>query len=85
MYASDGVYDCYIPGDVALTFDDGPSIFTSRILDMLDLYKAKATFFITGNNNGRLFYKLRMIVTDGTITGKGAIDNTSLPWPALIK
>jgi polysaccharide deacetylase family sporulation protein PdaB len=34
---------------VALTFDDGPSpTFTSQILNLLDQYNAKATFFIIG-------------------------------------
>lgn len=34
---------------VYLTFDDGPSANTQRILDILDKYHAKATFFVTGN------------------------------------
>lgn len=33
---------------VALTFDDGPGIHTSRLLDTLDKYNAKATFFVVG-------------------------------------
>lgn len=33
---------------VYLTFDDGPSIYTSQILDVLDTYGVKATFFVTG-------------------------------------
>jgi peptidoglycan/xylan/chitin deacetylase (PgdA/CDA1 family) len=40
---------------MALTFDDGPFIYTSHILDVLAQYNASATFFITGNNNGELF------------------------------
>ena len=35
---------------VYLTFDDGPSSNTKKILDILDKYDAKATFFVTGNN-----------------------------------
>ena len=35
---------------VYLTFDDGPSENTQKILDILDEYKAKATFFVTGHN-----------------------------------
>jgi len=36
---------------IALTFDDGPHpIYTSKILDILKLYDAKATFFIVGEN-----------------------------------
>lgn len=34
---------------VYLTFDDGPSYNTGKILDILDKYDAKATFFVTGN------------------------------------
>jgi len=45
---------CTVPGLVALTFDDGPYKFTSLILDYLDKYKAKATFFINGENFSRL-------------------------------
>lgn len=33
---------------VYLTFDDGPSENTQKVLDILDQYDAKATFFITG-------------------------------------
>ncbi len=33
---------------VYLTFDDGPSENTEKILDILDSYGAKATFFVTG-------------------------------------
>lgn len=35
---------------VYLTFDDGPSENTGKILDILEKYDAKATFFITGAN-----------------------------------
>jgi peptidoglycan/xylan/chitin deacetylase (PgdA/CDA1 family) len=34
---------------VYLTFDDGPSENTYKILDILDQYNAKATFFVTGS------------------------------------
>ena len=33
---------------VALTYDDGPSQNTGRILDVLEKYNAKATFFVVG-------------------------------------
>ena len=39
------------PGKVYLTFDDGPTPrITEQILDILDNYGAKATFFCLGNN-----------------------------------
>src|SRR5882724_9358933 len=34
---------------LALTFDDGPSAFTGRMLDELDKYNVKATFFVLGS------------------------------------
>ena len=47
-YAASGeVRHCAEPGVVALTFDDGPSAYTSDLLDLLDQYGAKATFFIS--------------------------------------
>ena len=36
---------------VYLTFDDGPSIYTGQILDILDQYNVKATFFVTGEHS----------------------------------
>ena len=35
---------------VYLTFDDGPSKNTQRVLDILDQYGAKATFFVVGHD-----------------------------------
>jgi cellulose synthase/poly-beta-1,6-N-acetylglucosamine synthase-like glycosyltransferase/peptidoglycan/xylan/chitin deacetylase (PgdA/CDA1 family) len=41
----------WVPGKVALTFDDGPSAdWTPQILDILKQKGAKATFFIVGEN-----------------------------------
>ncbi|MBQ8800483.1 MAG: glycoside hydrolase family 11 protein [Lachnospiraceae bacterium] len=34
---------------IALTFDDGPSSTTNQVLDVLDKYGVKATFFLIGN------------------------------------
>jgi peptidoglycan/xylan/chitin deacetylase (PgdA/CDA1 family) len=41
--------DCTKVKCVALTFDDGPSPFTDRLLDVLNAENAKATFFLIGN------------------------------------
>lgn len=35
---------------VYLTFDDGPGPYTERLLDILDVYGIKVTFFVTGMN-----------------------------------
>ena len=41
---------------VYLTFDDGPSQNTKKVLDILDQYDAKATFFVTGRNSSASNY-----------------------------
>jgi len=41
---------CVIPGVVAITFDDGPSHQTLKVLDVLREKNATATFFINGAN-----------------------------------
>ncbi|KAG8408019.1 hypothetical protein J3459_018285 [Metarhizium acridum] len=38
---------------VALTFDDGPYVYTTEILDLLEEHEVKATFFITGDNRAK--------------------------------
>lgn len=40
-----------------LTFDDGPSKNTAKILDILDRYKVKATFFVKYNSGYEATYK----------------------------
>jgi peptidoglycan/xylan/chitin deacetylase (PgdA/CDA1 family) len=42
---------CGNPADrsIALTFDDGPSRTTPAVLDVLDAYGARATFFVIGS------------------------------------
>ena len=45
-------YSCGGSGKVIyLTFDDGPSGYTSQLLDVLKQYNVKATFFVTGNGS----------------------------------
>ncbi|MDR2088855.1 MAG: polysaccharide deacetylase [Clostridiales Family XIII bacterium] len=39
---------------VYLTFDDGPTIYTERVLDTLKEKGVKATFFVVGNSASRL-------------------------------
>ncbi|KAK1597061.1 polysaccharide deacetylase [Colletotrichum navitas] len=45
---------CAVPGTLALTFDDGPYIYTSQLLDILEAQNVTATFFVAGNNKGKL-------------------------------
>lgn len=48
-----GIYGCIVPSEIALTYDDGPWIYTDEMVNVLNSYGAKATFFITGINNGK--------------------------------
>lgn len=67
-YSSTGIFQCTVPGTVALTYDDGPYLYTDELLDVLKANDAKATFFVTGNNYG-----------------KRGIDNTSTPYPDVVR
>ena len=53
---------------VYLTFDDGPSIYTEELLDVLKRYNVKATFFVTGMNTQYVEY-LQEILDDGHSLG----------------
>lgn len=44
------ITSCAVPGTIALTFDDGPSTYTSDLLDLLDSEDVRATFFVCGGN-----------------------------------
>jgi len=48
------------PGDkkIYLTFDDGPGPYTSRLLDILDKYNVKATFFVTNQFGSQIYQNL---------------------------
>ncbi len=54
---------------VYLTFDDGPSIYTNDILDILDRYQVKATFFVVGKEGSNAEEALQRIVEDGHTLG----------------
>lgn len=51
---------------VALTFDDGPTPHhTAGVLQLLDLYQVKATFFVTGSETQRYITQAKQIVAAG--------------------
>lgn len=54
---------------IYLTFDDGPSIYTEEILDILKRYNVKATFFVTGMNMPQYKDCLQKILDDGHTLG----------------
>lgn len=54
---------------VYFTFDDGPSIYTEEILDILTEYDVKATFFVTGKRKENYGDIYRRIVDEGHTLG----------------
>ncbi|KAK2057351.1 polysaccharide deacetylase [Colletotrichum caudatum] len=52
-YGGVGIFDCVNEGDIAITYDDGPYIYTAAMLDAFKAHGAVATWFITGNNIGK--------------------------------
>ncbi len=55
---------------IALTFDDGPNgIYTTQILDILDEYDVKATFFLIGQNVELYPDIARRILAEGHVIG----------------
>lgn len=60
---TDGIHRVY------LTFDDGPSIYTDDILDILDEYGVKATFFVVGRENTASYSRYIRIVEEGHTLG----------------
>ncbi len=55
--------------EVALTFDDGPGIYTERILDALRRGHAKGTFFTVGRQIGSFPLPLQRSVAEGNEIG----------------
>ena len=53
---------------VYFTFDDGPSSRTEEILDILDKYHVKATFFVT-NQNDQYNYLIKRMYDEGHTIG----------------
>jgi len=54
---------------VYLTFDDGPSIYTDEILDILAEYDVKATFFVCGKPDAKYTDSYKRIVDEGHTLG----------------
>lgn len=54
---------------IYLTFDDGPSIITDKVLDILKENEVKATFFVIGNQINSLEYVVKRIHNEGHSIG----------------
>ena len=68
----ENIVETVLPEDVRkvyLTFDDGPSIYTDEILDILALYEVKATFFVVGAVDEQYESMYKRIVDEGHSIG----------------
>ncbi len=64
----------------ALTFDDGPDpVWTPRLLEILDAYRARATFFMVGQAAHRHSGLLRRVAASGHAIGNHSWDHPSFP------
>jgi peptidoglycan/xylan/chitin deacetylase (PgdA/CDA1 family) len=63
---------------VALTFDDGPSYYTSRVLDVLKRANAKATFFVIGRQVRTDPAVLRRALREGHALGNHSWNHANL-------
>lgn len=72
VYTVDDIDNIAEEGDIPkvyLTFDDGPSANTDAILDILDDYNIKATFFVCGKDTETFGEQYKRIVADGHSIG----------------
>lgn len=65
MQISDESADSHWEKRIYLTFDDGPSRNTNRILDILKEYDVKATFFVVGKTDAESVKAYQRIVEEG--------------------
>ncbi len=63
---------------ISFTFDDGPSMYTSKIMDILDKYNYKATFFEVGNMINRYPEVTKEVVSRGYEVGNHTTDHSNL-------
>ena len=69
------------PRKLALTFDDGPNpAITPKLLDLLDRYKAKATFFIIGKFAREAPELLKETAARGHVIGNHSDAHYNLFW-----
>jgi peptidoglycan/xylan/chitin deacetylase (PgdA/CDA1 family) len=69
------------PRKLALTFDDGPNpAITPKLLDLLDLYKARATFFVIGKHARECPELLKETAARGHVIGNHSDAHPNLFW-----
>lgn len=71
------------PGELALTFDDGPNpAWTPQLLDTLAAYNVKATFFMVGQFAEAQPELVRRVAAEGHLIGNHSWNHPNLAWTA---
>jgi peptidoglycan/xylan/chitin deacetylase (PgdA/CDA1 family) len=74
------------PGELALTFDDGPNTeWTPRLLELLAEHRVKATFFLVGRYAEAEPYLTRHIAESGHIVGNHSWSHPNLAFSSRKK
>ncbi|KAI9002044.1 hypothetical protein DFJ74DRAFT_448753 [Hyaloraphidium curvatum] len=76
------ITQCRDANRVALTFDDGPYIYTSDLLDILRARGVKATFFLNGDEKNNVYARadlIRRMVADGHCVGNHGWKHIDMP------
>lgn len=74
------------PGEIALTFDDGPNpAWTPRLLELLDRHDVKATFFLVGKYASEQSALTRLIADNGHAVGNHTWSHPNLARTAPSK
>ena len=82
--ASPALYDLLEPGEVVLTFDDGPDAKRTRpVLNALSAQCTRATFFLLGKNAKANPKVVREIMAAGHTIGSHSLDHANLAYLPL--
>jgi peptidoglycan/xylan/chitin deacetylase (PgdA/CDA1 family) len=63
--------------EVALTFDDGPTEFTPKFLDLLQKHQVKATFFCIGKQIEKYPETFQRIIAEGHTIGNHTLSHSN--------
>ena len=87
-YQNFGVKRGYVKEKViALTYDDGPTVYTNQILEILDSYQVKATFFVVGKKIKKYPELVKLTLARGHELANHSYNhiNMAVASPELIK
>lgn len=67
-------------GSIRLTFDDGPSAYTEQVLNILNRYNVRATFYLIGRDVRRYPGTVQRIVNEGHRVGNHSFSHANLAY-----